>query len=43
MQGFNELIGGGFESGRVYMLLGVAGIGKSMTLLNFINQYLIYL
>ena len=38
MQGFNELIGGGFESGRVYMLLGVAGIGKSMTLLNFINQ-----
>lgn len=38
MQGFNELIGGGFESGRVYMLLGVAGVGKSLTLLNIINQ-----
>lgn len=38
MQGFNELIGGGFESGRVYMLLGVAGVGKSLTLLNLINQ-----
>ena len=30
MQGFNQLIGGGFESGRVYMLLGVAGeIGRA--------------
>ena len=38
MQGFNQLIGGGFESGRVYMLLGVAGVGKSLTLLNLINQ-----
>ena len=38
MQGFNEMIGGGFESGRVYMLLGVAGVGKSLTLLNLINQ-----
>lgn len=38
MQGFNELIGGGFESGRVYMLLGVAGVGKSLTLLNLIKQ-----
>ena len=38
MQGFNELIGGGLESGRVYMLLGVAGVGKSLTLLNLINQ-----
>ena len=38
MQGFNEMIGGGFESGRVYMLLGVAGVGKSLTLLNLIYQ-----
>ena len=38
MQGLNELIGGGFESGRVYMLLGVAGVGKSLTLLNIITQ-----
>ena len=38
MQGFNEMIGGGLESGRVYMLLGVAGVGKSLTLLNIITQ-----
>lgn len=38
MQGFNEMIGGGLEAGRVYMLLGVAGVGKSLTLLNLINQ-----
>ena len=38
MQGLNEMIGGGFESGRVYMFLGVAGVGKSLTLLNLINQ-----
>lgn len=38
MQGFNQMIGGGFESGRVYMLLGIAGVGKSLTILNLINQ-----
>lgn len=38
MQGFNEMIGGGFESGRVYMLLGITGIGKSITLLNLVYQ-----
>lgn len=38
MQGLNEMIGGGFESGRVYMFLGVAGVGKSMTLLNLLLQ-----
>lgn len=38
MQGLNELIGGGFESGRVYMLLGTSGVGKSITLLNLIYQ-----
>ena len=38
MQGLNQMIGGGFESGRVYMFLGVAGVGKSITLLNLVNQ-----
>ena len=38
MQGLNEMIGGGFESGRVYMLLGTSGVGKSITLLNLIYQ-----
>lgn len=38
MQGVNEMVGGGFEGGRVYMFLGVAGIGKSMTLLNLLTQ-----
>lgn len=38
MQGFNKLIGGGFEAGRVYMLLGLAGAGKSMVLLNLAKQ-----
>lgn len=38
MQGLNEMTGGGFESGRVYMLLGTSGVGKSLTLLNLIYQ-----
>ena len=38
MQGLNEMVGGGFEAGRVYMFLGVAGVGKSMTLLNLLTQ-----
>lgn len=38
MQGFNQLIGGGFENTRVYMLLGLTGVGKSMTLLNILYQ-----
>lgn len=38
MQGLNEMIGGGFEGGRVYLLLGIAGVGKSMTLLNLLIQ-----
>jgi hypothetical protein len=38
MQGLNELLGGGFESSRVYMLLGTAGVGKSITLLNLMIQ-----
>ena len=35
MQGLNEMTSGGFESGRVYMLFGLPGEGKSTTLLNF--------
>ena len=38
MQGVNELLGGGFESARVYMLLGLTGGGKSLSLLNFAYQ-----
>lgn len=38
MQGFNQLIGGGFENTRVYLLLGLTGVGKSMTLLNIAYQ-----
>ena len=38
LQGLNEMTGGGFESGRVYMLLGTSGVGKSITLLNLIYQ-----
>lgn len=37
MQGVNQLTGG-FESGRVYMLFGTSGVGKSVTLLNLIYQ-----
>ena len=38
MQGLNQMIGGGFESGRVYMFLGTSGIGKSKLLLNIMYQ-----
>lgn len=38
MSGFNEMLGGGFESGRVYMLFGLGGVGKSLTLLNLLTQ-----
>ena len=38
MQGLNQMVGGGFESGRVYMFLGITGVGKSVTLLNLIFQ-----
>ena len=37
MQGLN-LLTNGFESGRVYMLFGVTGVGKSVTLLNLMFQ-----
>lgn len=38
MQGLNIMTGGGFESGRVYMFLGITGVGKSITLLNLAYQ-----
>lgn len=38
MQGFNQLIGGGFENTRCYLFLGVTGVGKSMSLLNIAYQ-----
>ena len=38
MQGFNQLVGGGFENTRVYLLLGITGVGKSMTLVNLLYQ-----
>ncbi|MGL5750015.1 MAG: DnaB family ATPase [Paraclostridium sp.] len=38
MQGMNELLGGGFETGRVYLLLGLTGGGKSLSLLNMAYQ-----
>lgn len=42
MQGLNELTGGGFEAGRVYMFLGTAGVGKSIMMLNLIYQMKLY-
>lgn len=38
MVGMNYLLGGGFESGRVYGLFGLQGEGKSLTLLDLAYQ-----
>ena len=38
VQGFNEMLGGGFTGGRVYTLLGLPGEGKSMTMLDMAYQ-----
>lgn len=38
MVGFNKSLAGGFESGRVYIYLGLPGEGKSTTLLNLALQ-----
>ena len=42
MQALNEMLGGGFESGRAYLLMGASGVGKSLTLLNLIYQMKIF-
>lgn len=38
MQGLNIMLAGGFESSRVYIILGITGVGKSITLLNLACQ-----
>lgn len=38
MQGFNEMIGGGFERGRLYLFLALPSEGKSLTMLNIAVQ-----
>ena len=38
MVGMNELLNGGFESGRCYLFFGLQGEGKSTTLLNLAYQ-----
>lgn len=38
MQGLNLMLDGGFENTRVYLFLGVTGVGKSMTLLDLAYQ-----
>ena len=38
MQGMNELLGGGFESGRIYIYFGLPGEGKSTVILNLMYQ-----
>ena len=38
MQGFNQMINGGFQAGRVYCILGLPGEGKSLVLLNLAYQ-----
>lgn len=38
MQGLNEMLGGGFESGRTYIFFGLPGEGKSTVILNIIYQ-----
>lgn len=38
MQALNNMTGGGFEATRIYILLGITGVGKSMTLLDLAQQ-----
>jgi archaellum biogenesis ATPase FlaH len=38
MQGFNDMLGGGFSGGAVYCILGLPGEGKTVTLLNLLYQ-----
>lgn len=38
MQGVNTMFGGGFEATRFYLLVGTAGVGKSLLVLNLAMQ-----
>lgn len=38
MQGMNDMLGGGFESGRTYIYFGLPGEGKSTLMLNLMYQ-----
>lgn len=38
MQGFNMLLGGGFENTRCYLFIGSTGVGKSLTMLDIAYQ-----
>lgn len=42
LAGLNEMTAGGFEAGRVYMLFGLPGEGKSATLLDLAYQFKLY-
>ena len=38
MQGFNDILGGGFQKTRLYCIFGLAGEGKTITLVNLLYQ-----
>jgi hypothetical protein len=38
MQGFNGLLGGGFQKTKLYCMFGMAGEGKTVTLVNLLYQ-----
>ena len=38
MQGLNQMLGGGFQNERIYLLFGLPGEGKSLALLNLAYQ-----
>ena len=38
MQGFNALLGGGFQKTKLYCMFGMAGEGKTVTLVNLLYQ-----
>lgn len=38
MQGFNGILGGGFQKTRLYCLFGMAGEGKTVTMVNLLYQ-----
>lgn len=42
MVGLDEMLGGGFEATREYLLIGLAGAGKSLSMLNLAYQFKIF-